>query len=150
MKLASTAFNDGDSIPRHYTCDGANISPPLTISDIPVGTKSLVLILEDRDVPRYIREDQIWDHWIVFNIPPDTTQIREGNEPTGQHGVGTGHNLKYYGPCPPDAEHRYFFKLYALDSQLTVAEKPTKKQVEIAMAGHVLAKTELMGVYGRA
>jgi len=149
MKLTSNAFNDGDTIPRRYTCDGANVSPPLTISDIPAGTKSLVLILEDRDVPRYIREDQMWDHWIVFNIPPDTTQIREGNEPAGQHGVGTGHNLNYYGPCPPDAEHRYFFKLYALDSLLTLAEKPTKKQVEAAMEEHVLAKTELMGVYGR-
>lgn len=149
MKLTSSAFNHADYIPRHYTCDGANISPPLNISDIPVGTKSLVLILEDPDVPRYIREDQMWDHWIVFNIPPDTTQIREGDEPLGQHGIGTGHNLKYYGPCPPDAEHRYFFKLYALDALLTLAEKSTKKQVEAAMEGHVLAKAELMGVYGR-
>ncbi len=149
MKLSSSAFKNADHIPRQYTCDGANINPPLDIADIPAGTKSLVLILEDPDVPRYIREDQMWDHWIVFNIPPNTTRIDEGTEPLGQHGLGTGNNLKYYGPCPPDAEHRYFFKLYALDSLLTITEKSTKKQVEAAMKGHILAHTELMGIYGR-
>ncbi len=149
MKLTSSAFNQADSIPRNYTCDGANINPPLTITDVPTHAKSLVLILEDPDVPKYIREDQMWDHWIVFNIPPNTTQIEEGKEPIGQHGIGTGNNLNYYGPCPPDGEHRYFFKLYALDSELMLAEKSTKIQVEKAMEGHVLAKTELMGIYGR-
>jgi len=149
MKLTSSAFNHGDSIPSKYTCDGANINPPLAISEIPANAKSLVLILEDPDVPKYVREDQMWDHWIVFNIPPNTIQIEEGKEPIGQHGMGTGNTLSYYGPCPPDAEHRYFFKLFALDSQLTLADKSTKKQVEKAMEGHVLAKTELMGVYAR-
>ncbi len=149
MKLTSSAFNHEDYIPREYTCDGANKSPPLSISGVPADAKSLVLILEDPDVPKYIREDQMWDHWIVFNIPPNTTQIEEGKEPKGQHGLGTGNTLDYYGPCPPDAEHRYFFKLFALDSELALAEKSTKKEVEKAMEGHVLAKTELMGVYGR-
>ncbi len=149
MKLTSSAFKHEESIPTQYTCDGANISPPLTISDIPSNTKSLVLIMDDPDVPKYIREDQMWDHWIVFNIPPNTTQIEEGKEPSGQHGLGTGKTLSYYGPCPPDGEHRYFFKLFALDSQLTLADKSTKKQVEEAMEGHVLAKAELMGVYSR-
>ncbi len=150
MKLTSSAFTHGEHIPREYTCDGANINPPLTISDVPANTKSLALILEDPDVPKYVREDRMWDHWIVFNIPSNTTQIAEGKEPVGQHGIGTGNNLNYYGPCPPDAEHRYFFKLFALDSQLTLAEKSTKQQVEKAMEGHVLAKTELMGIYGRS
>src|SRR5258707_22459 len=104
MKLTSSAFKQGEHIPREYTCDGANISPPLIISDVPANTKSLVLILEDPDVPKYIREDQMWNHWIVFNIPPNTAQIAEGKEPAGQHGLGTGNNLNYYGPCPPDAE----------------------------------------------
>jgi Raf kinase inhibitor-like YbhB/YbcL family protein len=150
MKLTSHAFNHEEYIPAIYTCDGANINPPLTISDTPRDTQSFVLILEDPDVPKYIREDQMWDHWIVFNIPAITTQIEEGKEPRGSHGIGTGNNLKYYGPCPPDGEHRYFFKLYALDKMLALAENPTKKQVEQAMQGHILAETTLMGVYGRS
>ena len=149
MKLTSNAFSHQGYIPREYTCDGANKNPPLNISDAPADTKSLVLILEDPDVPKYLREDQMWDHWIVFNIPPQTTQIQEGEEPIGLHGLGTGNTLEYYGPCPPDGEHRYFFKLFALDTMLTLAEKSTKKEVEKAMEGHILATTELMGVYGR-
>lgn len=149
MKLISSAFKHENYIPRNYTCDGANINPPLTISDVPSNAKSLALILEDPDVPKYLREDRMWNHWIVFNIPPTTTQIEEGKEPIGQHGIGTGNNLDYYGPCPPDAEHRYFFKLYALDTQLTLSGNPTKQQVQDAMKGHILAETELMGIYGR-
>jgi Raf kinase inhibitor-like YbhB/YbcL family protein len=149
MQLTSSAFNYEDYIPRKYTCDGANISPPLTISDVPAGTKSLVLILEDPDVPGYIREDQMWDHWIVFNIPPTTTQIEEGKEPAGIHGIGTGNNTKYYGPCPPDREHRYFFKLYALNKMLSLPEKSTKHDIEKAMEIHILAKATLIGIYGR-
>lgn len=149
MKLTSKAFNHAEPIPQLYTCDGANISPPLSISDVPQNAKSLVLILEDPDVPTYIREDRMFDHWIVFNIPPNTTEIKENEEPQGIHGLGTGNTLDYYGPCPPNGEHRYFFKLFALDTKLTLAEKSTKKEVEKAMEGHVLAKTELMGLYGR-
>lgn len=150
MKLTSSVFKHGDYIPRLYTCDGSNISPPLTISNVPENTKSLVLILEDPDVPKHIREDRMWDHWIIFNMPPDTTEIPEGEEPSGLHGLGTGHNLKYYGPCPPDREHRYFFKLFALDILLDLPEKSTKQQIQFAMQQHILAKTELMGIYGRA
>ena len=90
-----------------------------------------------------------WVHWLVFNIPPTTTEIQEGKEPAGVHGKGTSNNLNYHGPCPPDAEHRYYFKLYALDTMLNLPEGVTKKQVEEAMRGHVLAQTELMGRYER-
>ncbi len=149
MKLTSPVFEQGGKIPAKYTCDGENINPPLTISDAPSETKSLVLIMEDPDVPKRLRADGIWDHWIVFNMPPNLTKIEEGKEPEGIHGIGTSKNLDYYGPCPPDREHRYFFKLYALNIQLNLPEKATKQQVERAMENHILAKAELMGRYER-
>ena len=145
MKLTSTAFEHQGKIPSKYTCDGANISPPLRLSDVPAQAKSLVLIMDDPDVPKHLRQDGMWDHWVVFNIPVSLTELKEGEEPEGTHGIGTGNNLNYYGPCPPDREHRYFFKLYALDTELKLPEKAKKQQVEKAMEGHVLAKTELMG-----
>lgn len=149
MKLTSNAFKDGEAIPRKYTCDGPNISPELTFHNVPAGAKSLVLIMDDHDVPKHIREDGVWDHWVVFNIPPSLTHIDEGSEPQGMHGIGTGQNLKYYGPCPPDREHRYFFRLYALDILLGIPEKSTKSEVLSAMESHILAKAELMGTYER-
>lgn len=149
MELTSSAFTHEGYIPRKHTCDGANISPPLHIQNVPVAAQSLVLILDDPDVPKHIRQDQMWDHWIVFNIPANTKEISEGKEPQGIHGLGTGNNTNYYGPCPPDREHRYFFKLFALDCMLDLPQKSSKKQVEEAMQGHILAKTELMGIYGR-
>jgi Raf kinase inhibitor-like YbhB/YbcL family protein len=149
MKLSSTAFNHEGQIPSKYTCDGSNINPPFEISNIPTGSKSLVFIMEDPDVPRHLREDGMWDHWVIFNIPPTLTHIEEGKEPPGTHGIGTGQTLKYYGPCPPDSQHRYFFKLYALDTLLSLHEKATKQQIEKAMEGHILGKTELIGVYKR-
>lgn len=150
MKLTSSVFQEGDSIPQKYTCDGPNINPPLTISGVPKGAQSLVLIMDDPDVPAYIRPERMFDHWVVFNIPPETTQIDEGKEPQGTHGITTNNLLKYYGPCPPDREHRYFFKLYALDTKLNLPEKSTKEQVEKAMEKHILATAELMGVYVRS
>ena len=116
MKLASSAFGYGQKIPPKYTCDAENINPPLSLSEIPSGTQSLALIMEDPDVPKNIREDGMWDHWIVFNMPPDLHEIEEGKEPRGKAGVGTSGKPGYYGPCPPDREHRYFFKLFALDT----------------------------------
>ena len=150
MKLTSTAFGHQEKIPSKYTCDGANISPPLSISDVPSQAKSLVLIMDDPDVPKRLRKDGMWDHWVVFNIPASLTEIKEGEEPEGTHGIGTSNNLDYNGPCPPDREHRYFFKLYALDTELKLPEQAKKQQVEKAMEGHVLAKTELMGRYERS
>jgi Raf kinase inhibitor-like YbhB/YbcL family protein len=105
--------------------------------------------MDDPDVPKHLRADGMWDHWIVFNISPGIHTLQEGEEPSGTHGVGTGGNLKYQGPCPPDREHRYFFKLYALDIELDLPEKATKQQVEEAMEGHIIEKVELMGRYNR-
>jgi Raf kinase inhibitor-like YbhB/YbcL family protein len=149
MKLMSPAFEHEGKIPSKYTCDGENISPPLTVSDVPPATKSLVLIMDDPDVPKHLRADGMWDHWVVFNIPASMRDIKEGNEPDGIHGIGTGGNMNYFGPCPPDREHRYFFKLYALDTELDLPEKATKQQLEKAMENHIIEKTELMGKYER-
>ena len=149
MKLTSSVFKHEAKIPEKYTCDGRNINPPLSISDIPSGTKSLVLFLVDSDVPKHIRADGIWDHWLVFNIPPTTTDIAEGKEPAGVHGLGTGNNTNYYGPCPPDDYHHYYFSVFALDTMLDLPEKSTKKEIMQAMEGHVLAKAVLIGIYGR-
>jgi Raf kinase inhibitor-like YbhB/YbcL family protein len=149
MKLMSPAFEHEGKIPSKYTCDGENISPPLTVSDVPPETKSLALIMDDPDVPKHLRSDGMWDHWVVFNIPASMRDIKEGNEPDGIHGIGTGGNMNYFGPCPPDREHRYFFKLYALDTELDLPEKATKQQLEKAMENHIIEKTELMGKYER-
>lgn len=144
MRLTSTAFQHNTSIPSQYTCDGNDISPPLAISDVPSESKSLALIMDDPDAPA-----GVWDHWVVFNISPSTTSIPEGQEPLGVHGKGTSGNTNYKGPCPPDRQHRYFFKLFALDTMLDLAEGSTKAQVEQAMKGHVLDQTELIGLYNR-
>ncbi|MDO8752063.1 MAG: YbhB/YbcL family Raf kinase inhibitor-like protein, partial [Candidatus Wolfebacteria bacterium] len=111
MKLTSSAFLHNGKIPAKYTCDGEDMNPPLAISGIPEGAKSLVLIMDDPDVPKNLRADGMWVHWVVFNIPPDVKDIAEGVEPAGVHGKGTSGDLAYQGPCPPDREHRYFFKL---------------------------------------
>ena len=150
MKLTSSAFEHEGKIPSKYTCDGDNINPPLAISDVPSEAKSFALIMDDPDVPKHLREDGMWDHWVVFNIPASLRDIKEGEEPAGTHGSGTSGNLDYFGPCPPDREHRYYFKLYALDTELDLQEKATKQQVEKAMEGHVLAEAELMGRYERS
>ena len=148
MKISSTAFGHEGKIPSKYTCDGENLSPPLFFSDVPKNAKSLVLIMEDPDVPVYIRQDGMWDHWILFNIPPETTEIGTGQQ-KGTPGITTSNKLKYGGPCPPDREHRYYFKLYALDSKLDLKEGATKEQALSAMKGHVIAEAVLMGKYQR-
>ncbi len=147
MELTSSTFQQNQKIDSKYTCDGENSNPPLTIADVPKEAKSVVLIMDDPDAVK--PAGKIWDHWIVFNIPPETKEIPEGKEPEGIHGKGTGGNFKYKGPCPPDTEHRYFFKLYALDVMLNLKEGATKVEVEKAMQGHILAKAELVGRYER-
>jgi len=148
MKLASPAFKDKEIIPSRYTCEGANISPPLEISGVPQNAKCLVLIMDDPDVPAYIRAERMWDHWIIFNMLPSTHQIPEMKGPaSGIHGKTTFGHTKYGGPCPPDREHRYFFKLYALDILLPLKEGATKHEVEQAMKGHIVAEAQLMGRY---
>ncbi len=146
MQLSSSAFTHGGKIPIRYTCEGEEFNPPLRIQGVPVETISLVLIMDDPDVPAAVRDDRMWVHWIVFNMPPDTAEIKEDTSPPGVLGSGTG-RLGYQGPCPPDREHRYFFKLYALDCMLPLREGSTKEEVEAAMKGHILARSELLGHY---
>ncbi|MFH0845844.1 MAG: YbhB/YbcL family Raf kinase inhibitor-like protein [Patescibacteria group bacterium] len=144
LKLIGYGFEDGGNIPSKYTCDGDNINPSFEISGVSEKAKSLVLIMDDPDAPV-----GVWDHWIKFNIPVSTTQILEGVEPEGIAGKGTGGGLKYSGPCPPDKEHQYIFKLYALDIELVLPEGSSKAEVEKAMTGHVLQETQLVGNYKR-
>ncbi len=152
MKLTSPAFSEGGRIPSKYTCDGQEISPPLKISEVPKGAKTLVLIMDDPDIPDFVKEKfriEIWDHWIVWNIPANTIEIAEGTNPKGILGKNTRGVTAYGGPCPPDREHRYFFKLYALDIELSLPKGSTKTEVEKAMKGHILAEAKLTGKYAR-
>lgn len=146
MKLKSSAFEHLGSIPQKYTCEGKDINPPLEFVDVPPQTVSLVLIMDDPDVPVFVRKDQMWVHWIIYNIPPNTREIKENSTPPGIQGCGTGGEFHYQGPCPPDREHRYFFKLYALDTKLQLDEA-YKEKIESAMKYHILEKAELIGLY---
>ncbi|MCH9608737.1 MAG: hypothetical protein S4CHLAM45_13180 [Chlamydiales bacterium] len=147
MKLVSPVFEEGATIPRKYTCQGDDTIPPLTISDVPSAAKSLALIVDDPDVPESVRADRMWVHWVVFNIEPSITAIEEGKEPLGVAGQNSGGANVYMGPCPPDCEHRYFFKLYALDCKLSLGVGTTKEELLRAIKGHLIEKTELMGRY---
>lgn len=150
MEITSAAFGQGGDIPSKYTCEGENISPPLSIGGIPDGTESLALIMYDPDVPAAVRADRMFDHWVLFNIDPQTAQIAEGFAP-GTEGRNTKGQSAYTGPCPPTqyapTKHRYFFKLFALATTLDLDEKATKKDVEELMEGHILAQAELIGLY---
>ncbi len=148
MKITSKAFEQNQSIPSQYTCDGDNKSPELKFEDIPQGTKSLVLFVDDPDVPKDRRPDGIFDHWVLYDILPDTSTI-PSNEFRGTPGAnGRGTNV-YVGPCPPDREHRYFFKLYAIDTKLGLPAGKTKKEIVEAMSGHIIEEAELMGRYDK-
>ena len=152
MKLTSAAFENGGKIPSKYTCDGDNINIPLSWSGVPAETKSLVLIMDDPDIPDSVKKSrgiEVYDHLVAFNIPPADTGIPEGKEPNGVLGSNGAGKTGYTGPCPPDREHRYFFKLYALDTTLSIPAGGTKKEVLDAMDGHIIAQTELMGFYDR-
>jgi len=145
LKLTSPAFNSGGMIPAKYTGDGMDISPPLFISGVPEEAKSLVLIMDDPDAP-----GGVWDHWILFNIPVNTTTIKEGTTPPGaRKGNNSWGGAGYGGPAPPSGTHHYRFKLYALDSVIGLDAGATKAQVERDMAGHVVADTMLEGLYAR-
>ena len=144
MELTSSAFVHNDAIPSEFTCDGADVSPPLTISDVPKNAKSLVLIMDDPDAPV-----GTWDHWVVFNMAPSTKQIAKGTEPEGIAGKNSWGRTGYGGPCPPSGTHRYFFKLYALDTELNLPEGSNKRDLEMAMQGHIIEKAELMETYRR-
>jgi hypothetical protein len=151
MQLTSKAFENGADIPRRYTSDGPNVSPPLAWSDIPAGTRSLALVVDDPDAPDPAAPKRTWVHWVLADIPPETGGLDEGVD--GVPGVHVGMNdwkhSKWEGPSPPVGRHRYFFKLYALDRVLGL-EHPTKAAVVSAMKGHVLAEAELVGTYEKA
>ncbi len=142
MKLTSSAFEDNGNMPSQFTCDGDNISPPLEISEVPEGAKSLALIADDPDAP-----SGTWVHWVVWNIPAGTKEIAEGTEPEGVQGKTDFGRTGYGGPCPPSGTHRYFFRLYALDTKFELAEGSVKKDLEEAMEDHVMEKAQLMGNY---
>lgn len=146
MNITSPAFEQNGQIPRKYSAFGENINPPLNIADLPEGTKSLTLIVDDPDVPPTAGVE-IWDHWLVFNIPPNVTYIPEHWEIMGTAGQGTRGSLTYSGPKPPDKEHRYFFQVYALDADLDLPAGSTKDEVLTAMEGHILDQAELVGRY---
>ena len=141
--VKSPAFESNKLIPEKYTCDGDNVNPPLIIEDVPEETKSLVLIIDDPDAAA-----GTWNHWLVWNIPPSTRKIGENTVP-GTEGISTYRRHAYGGPCPPSGTHRYFFKVYALDTKLDLNSNSQKKDVEKAMEGHVLAEGELLGLYRR-
>lgn len=144
--LRSNAFQDGAAIPSVYTCDGKNISPPLAWQGAPAKTASYVLILDDPDAPA-----GDWVHWIVYNIAGNANDLPENmsSPPSGANfGKNSWGNAAYGGPCPPDREHRYFFRLYALDAPLNL-NSPTLAQIQSAMQGHVLGSAQLMGRYRR-
>lgn len=146
MKISSSAFENNGKIPSKYTCDGEDIIPPLNFFDVPSNAKSLVLIVDDTDAP-----GGIWDHWIVYDISPSVAGILEGKAPAGQPGLNSWGNTGYGGPCPPKGEHRYVFKLYALNDN-TFPKYPTapdKKRIEEAMEGKVIDQAQLIGLYSR-
>lgn len=143
LLIKSSAFESGKQIPNKYTCDGQDVNPPLSVEGTPKETKTLALILDDSDAP-----SGTFDHWIVWNIPALTSRINEDSVP-GKEGLNSARQQGYMGPCPPSGTHRYFFKLYALDVELNLGANSTKKDVEKAMKGHILAKGELMGLYSR-
>ena len=144
LTLFSSDFQNLESIPSKFTCDGDNLSPNLEISGVSEKAKSLVLIMDDPDA-----SDGTWDHWIKFNIPVTTKILKEGESVEGISGKGTGGNLNYLGPCPPEGKHQYIFKLYSLDTELILPEGSLKVEVEEAMEGHILQKSELIGAYER-
>ena len=155
LTLRSTTFANGNPIPSRYTCEGENISPPLTWEGVPDHTRSLVLIVDDPDAPDPKAPKMTWVHWVLYNIPRDATGLPEGvvsgTLPTGtEEGVNDWGKTGYGGPCPPIGRHRYFFKLYALDTVLEGIQKPDKSCVEEAMGGHIIAKTELVGTYEKS
>lgn len=151
FQITTSAFSTGGTIPNNYTCDGPDLSPPLSWKDPPLGTQGFALIADDPDAPA-----GTWVHWVIYNIPASAKELREGVQKAEQLPDGTlqGRNdfrkIGYNGPCPPPGKpHRYFFKLYALDTKLNLKPGATKAEVESAIKGHTLGQTELMGKYGR-
>ncbi len=153
-RLTSSAFAEGEGIPARYTCDGDNVSPPLAWSNLPEGTMSLALVVDDPDAPDPKAPKITWVHWVVYNIPPAGSGLMASASPGNlPHGALEGRNswkrTGYGGPCPPIGRHRYFHKLYALDAVLPDLGEPTAEALSKAMQGHVLGRCELVGTYQR-
>ncbi len=151
LTLSSPAYKPSAAMPSRYTCEGEDISPPLAWDGVPAGTKSLALIIDDPDAPDPKAPKRVWVHWVLYNLPPEARELAAGADTGGlppgtSHGVNDSKNAAYNGPCPPIGRHRYFHKLYALDTTLDLAHA-TKAELEAAMKGHVLAQTELIGTY---
>jgi Raf kinase inhibitor-like YbhB/YbcL family protein len=150
IQISSPAFDNGGMIPEQYTCDGENISPPLSWEPVPEGTQSIALIMDDPDAP-----GGTFVHWVVYDLPPDVQELPE-NLPRdkrfpigGEQGINSTDQLGYVGPCPPSGAHRFFFKVYALDEKLNLPAGETKSKLLKAMEGHILAQGQLMGRYRR-
>lgn len=156
MTLHSDAFEPNTTIPKRYTCDGENSNPPLQIHNVPENTKSLVLIVDDPDIPEAVKKARLiekFDHWVVCNISPNTTEIPEEAEGFGVFGKNSAGENAYTGPCPPTefepTEHRYVFQVYALDIMLGLDSSAVETDVRNAMKGHIITKAELVGLYDR-
>ena len=153
LKVTSSAFQQGGSIPAKYTCEGEDVSPPLSWSGVPGNAKSVAMIVDDPDAPDPAKPQRVYVHWVVYNIPVQATSLAENASKSGVGGAVQGKNdwgnTGYGGPCPPIGRHRYFFKLYALDTTLNL-KNATKADLERAMKGHILDSGELMGTYQKA
>lgn len=151
MKITSSAFENNSKIPSKYTCDGENINPPLIFSDVPANARSLVLIVDDPDAPMGTASNAAgaFVHWILFNVDPSEKEIKENSTPiSGVSGLTSAGRSSYVGACPPNGTHRYFFKLYALDTVLNLTN-PDKTTLEKEMQNHILNQAELIGLYSR-
>ena len=150
IKITSPAFEQGGLIPAKYTCDGADVSPPLQWAEVPDGTKSIALISDDPDAPM-----GTWVHWVLYNLPPETRELAENIPPEqtlpsgAEQGITDFGRVGYGGPCPPSGTHRYFFKIYALDAELELPANVGKRELIGAMQGHILAEGQLIGKYRR-
>jgi Raf kinase inhibitor-like YbhB/YbcL family protein len=152
LTITSDAFVHQHEIPSIYTCEGKDISPSLAWAGAPSGTKSLALIVDDPDAPDPAAPKRVWVHWVLFNLPPDGSGLRADVDPNDlpkgtRQGVNDWKRTGYGGPCPPIGRHRYFHKLYALDTMLDLPDGASKADLEAAMKGHVLARAELIGTY---
>jgi Raf kinase inhibitor-like YbhB/YbcL family protein len=152
LKLGSPRFANGEAIPREYSCEGRDVSPPLVWSGVPAGTRSLALVVDDPDAPDPRNPRMTWVHWVLYDLPPDSAGLAEGVAPADlPAGARQGRNdwkrTGWGGPCPPIGRHRYFFKLFALDRELGDLREPTKQALERAMQGHLLGRAELVGTY---
>lgn len=151
LTIESSAFEPNGKIPRKHTCEGNDVSPPLTWRGEPASTKSFVLIVDDPDAPDPSAPKTTWVHWVVYDLPPGTHALGEGESKKLPAGTREGKNdwqrTGYGGPCPPVGRHRYFHKLYALDVELPDLHQPTKAQLEAAMKGHIVGEAQLIGTY---